>query len=41
MERLKKIFKKKPFKKETTTAIPQLEKAMLPKVETRVTRGDH
>jgi len=41
MERLKKFFKKKPLKKETATAIPQLERAMLPKVETRVTRGDH
>ena len=41
MERLKKIFKKKPLKKETATAIPQLERAMLPKVETRIKRGDH
>jgi hypothetical protein len=41
MERLKRIFKKKPLKKETATAIPQLEKAMLPKVETRTTRGNH
>jgi hypothetical protein len=41
MELLKKILKKKPLKKESATAIPQLEKAMLPKVETRIKRGDH
>jgi hypothetical protein len=41
MERLKKILKKKPLKKETTTAIPQLERAMLPKIETRIKRGNH
>jgi hypothetical protein len=40
MERLKKL-KRKPLKKETATATPQLEKAMLPKVETREKRGDH
>jgi hypothetical protein len=41
MERLKKILKKKPLKKEAATATPQLERAMLPKVETRIKRGDH
>jgi hypothetical protein len=40
MERLKKIFKIKVKPKETATAIPPLERAMVPKVETRKQRGN-
>lgn len=41
MERLKRILKFKVKSKETTTAVPQLERAMIPKVETRKKRGDN
>jgi hypothetical protein len=41
MERLKRILRIKVKSKETATAIPQLEKAMIPKVETRLKRGDN
>lgn len=41
MELLKKILKIKVKSKETATAVPQLERAMLPKVETRIKRGDN
>jgi len=42
MNCLKKFLRIKTKKtiKETTTAIPQLERAMLPKVEMRPKRGD-
>jgi len=40
MERLKKIFKSMQKPKETATAIPPLERAMVPKTETRIIRGD-
>lgn len=39
MELMKKILKKKSLKKETATAIPQLERAMQETVEKRVKRG--
>jgi hypothetical protein len=35
-----KIFKIKVKSKETATAVPELERAMVPKVETRKQRGD-
>jgi hypothetical protein len=38
MERLKKFLRKKP--KETAVAEPQLERAILPKAEKRIKRGD-
>jgi hypothetical protein len=41
MERLKRILRIKVKSKETATAVPELERAMLPKVETRTKRGDH
>ena len=41
MELLKKILKFKVKSKETATAVPPLERAMLPKVETRKKRGDN
>jgi len=41
MERIKRILRIKVKSKETATAVPQLERAMLPKVETRIKRGDH
>jgi hypothetical protein len=41
MDRIKKILRIKIKSKETATAIPQMERAMLPKVETRIKRGDH
>lgn len=41
MERLKRILRIKVKSKETATAVPQLEKAMIPKVETRLKRGDN
>jgi hypothetical protein len=41
MELLKKILKIKVKSKETATAIPELERAVLPKVEKRIKRGDH
>jgi hypothetical protein len=40
MERLTKIIRR-IRKKETATAIPPLEKATMPKVEKRITRGDN
>lgn len=40
MERLTKIIRR-IRKKETATAIPPLEKAIMPKVEKRITRGDN
>jgi hypothetical protein len=39
MERLKKLLRKKS--KETAVAEPQLERAILPKAEKRIKRGDH
>jgi hypothetical protein len=39
MERLKKILRKK--RKETATATPNLERAMLPKAEKRIKRGSN
>jgi hypothetical protein len=39
MDRLKKLLRRKP--KETATAEPQLERAILPKAEKRIKRGDH
>lgn len=41
METLKKIFKKRIKSKETATAEPELEKAILPKVERRIKRGNN
>jgi len=41
MERLKKIFKKRTKPRETATAQPQLERAILPKAERRIKRGNH
>jgi hypothetical protein len=41
MERLKKIFKKRTKPKETATAQPQLERAILPKAERRIKRGNN
>lgn len=41
MERLTTILKKKFKSKETATAVPALERAMQPKVETRNQRGDN
>jgi len=41
MERIKRILRIKVKSKETTTAIPELERAMIPKVETRIKRGNH
>jgi hypothetical protein len=41
MELLKRILKIKVKSKETATAIPALERAMVPKVETRKQRGDN
>lgn len=41
MDRIKKILRIKIKSKETATAIPEMERAMLPKVETRIKRGDH
>ena len=41
MELLKKILRIKVKSKETATAVPKLERAMLPKVETRKKRGDN
>jgi hypothetical protein len=38
---LKKVLKKIIKKKETATARPELERAMLPKVETRIKRGNN
>lgn len=41
METLKKIFKKRTKPKETATAEPELERAILPKVERRIKRGNN
>jgi hypothetical protein len=41
MELLKKILRIKVKSKETATAVPKLERAVLPKVEMRIKRGDH
>lgn len=41
METLKKIFKKRTKLKETATAEPELERAILPKVERRIKRGNN
>jgi hypothetical protein len=41
MEKLKKIFNKRIKPKETATAQPQLERAILPKVERRIKRGNN
>lgn len=41
METLKKIFKKKIKLKETATAEPELERAILPKAERRIKRGNN
>ena len=41
MEKLKKIFKKKTKPKDPATAQPQLERAILPKVERRIKRGNN
>jgi hypothetical protein len=38
---LKKYLLKIKNKKETATARPELERAMLPKVETRIKRGNN
>jgi hypothetical protein len=41
MERLKQFLRIKVKSKETATAIPEMERAMLPKAEKRITRGNH
>jgi len=41
METLKKILKKRTKLKETATAQPQLERAILPKAERRIKRGNN
>ncbi len=41
MELLKRILKIKVKSKETATAIPPLERAMVSKIEMRKQRGDH
>lgn len=41
MDILKKILRIKVKSKETATAVPELERAVLPKVEKRIKRGDH
>jgi hypothetical protein len=41
MEKLKKIFKKRTKPRETATAEPKLERAILPKAERRIKRGDY
>jgi len=41
MEILKKIFKKRIKPRETATAEPELERAILPKVERRIKRGNN
>ncbi len=41
METLKKIFKKRTKPKETATAEPELERAILPRVERRIKRGNN
>jgi hypothetical protein len=40
METLKKIFKKRIKPKETATAEPELERAILPKAERRIKRAN-
>jgi len=40
METLKKIFKKRIKPRQTATAEPKLERAILPKAERRIKRGD-
>jgi hypothetical protein len=40
MERIKRILRIKVKSKETATAKPELERAVLPKVEMRIIRGD-
>jgi len=41
LEIIKKILRRKPKPKETATALPQLEKAILPKAEMRLKRGNY
>jgi hypothetical protein len=41
MEKLKKISKKRTKPRETATAQPQLERAILPKAERRIKRGNN
>jgi hypothetical protein len=41
MEKLKKIFKKRIKPRQTATAEPKLERAILPKAERRIKRGDY
>ena len=41
MEKLKKIFKKRIKPRQTATAEPELERAILPKAERRIKRGDY
>lgn len=41
MEKLKKIFKKRIIPRQTATAEPELERAILPKVERRIKRGNN
>lgn len=40
MEALKKIFKKRIKPRQTATAEPELERAILPKAERRIKRGN-
>jgi hypothetical protein len=40
MELLKKILRIKVKSKETATSVPELERAVLPKVEMRIVRGN-
>lgn len=41
METLKKIFKKKIKPRQTATAEPELERAILPKAERRIKRANN